>query len=927
MSAINLNSNSIWQTSFSFDHVKCLIVCRGPIRYEAMTVFEELKIKFGILISERDSVVYNQAQAPELRKIRNRSEQVHHVKDYMGSTKDEQIKCIEQIIKICRDHKYTHLFAGYGFMAEDADFVSRIENAGIIFVGPSSKVIESAGSKDEAKELARKINVSVTPGEDRIAAITLLKKAGESPKDYFSKLIKNHKLNMPQNWQSKKPLHQAISILKASSDHKIDLFSTTELQKETIQQIKKIWKENPGKRIRLKHVGGGGGKGQRIISSLDDIDQAVISVLIESKQNGVGDNKNFLIELNIEDSRHNEIQLIGNGEWCIELGGRDCSIQINEQKLLEMSLTQEMLVSEIKEYEELGKKTQAEVLRKDAKILKSMCKKAEEFGKELHLDSVSTFECILDNDEYYFMEVNTRIQVEHRVTELAYRLSFKNPDDPKDSFTVDSLVAAMILISCYGKRLPCPERIPRHASGVEARLNATNHALKPHAGGILSTWSSPCVNEIREDQGIGIPNPDTGNFLPYNLAGAYDSNVALSITHGISRRESFEKLAEILRCMEVRGHDLNLNIEFHYGLLHWLLNNDPMLKTNTNFVSVYLALAGKIKCLCDQINIEDAWDIQLRNIKEKYGREGSEICAQKSTLLLRPLKKLFSRTHLLMGWLSFQDSKNRDLKNQVTQNPIFILKDLYHFLRLEERYGTPASEKIWSEDQKILKNAIIFYRDLYKNLRQPDLSWDEITVLLNSINPPKSFIIKKDPKFWKKIVAAHRGHQIAMDILKIPEAIAEKASYFKLRGNDKLKVDIPPEYRDMKILKELADKLAPRPTARGNEILAWTGGTFYSSESPGAEVYVKQGQHIEEGDVLGLLEVMKMFNQIRAIFPGTIRKIYVEAASGTIVSRGQPLFLIDPDFPSVRKSEEENVENQFLNTNSIMQKILSGTNL
>ena len=65
-------------------------------------------------------------------------------KDYMGSTKDEQIKCIEQIIKICRDHKYTHLFAGYGFMAEDADFVSRIENAEIIFVGPSSKVIESA---------------------------------------------------------------------------------------------------------------------------------------------------------------------------------------------------------------------------------------------------------------------------------------------------------------------------------------------------------------------------------------------------------------------------------------------------------------------------------------------------------------------------------------------------------------------------------------------------------------------------------------------------------------------------------------------------------------------------------------------------------------------------------------------------------------
>ena len=65
---------------------------------------------------------------------------------------------------------------------------------------------------------------------------------------------------------------------------------------------------------------------------------------------------------------------------------------------------------------------------------------------------------------------------------------------------------------------------------------------------------------MRDDQGIGISNPDTGLLQPYNLAGAYDSNIALSITHGISRRESFEKLTEILRSMEVRGHDLHLII-------------------------------------------------------------------------------------------------------------------------------------------------------------------------------------------------------------------------------------------------------------------------------------------------------------------------------------------------------------------------------
>jgi len=109
----------------------------------------------------------------------------------------------------------------------------------------------------------------------------------------------------------------------------------------------------------------------------------VMSVLIESKAAREGDNKNFLIELNIENTRHNEIQLLGNGTWCIELGGRDCSLQMHEQKLLEVSLTEEMLEAAAREYESAGKTPQAKVLRSDAKMLSSMCKEAEEFGKAL----------------------------------------------------------------------------------------------------------------------------------------------------------------------------------------------------------------------------------------------------------------------------------------------------------------------------------------------------------------------------------------------------------------------------------------------------------------------------------------------------------------------------------------------------------------
>ena len=65
--------------------------------------------------------------------------------------------------------------------------------------------------------------------------------------------------------------------------------------------------------------------------------------LQEVKAAGVGDNKNVVVELNIETTRHNEIQMLGNGQWCVTLGGRDCSLQMHEQKLLEVSVTQEGL--------------------------------------------------------------------------------------------------------------------------------------------------------------------------------------------------------------------------------------------------------------------------------------------------------------------------------------------------------------------------------------------------------------------------------------------------------------------------------------------------------------------------------------------------------------------------------------------------------
>ncbi|ASV05653.1 hypothetical protein B2G47_05820 [Leptospira interrogans serovar Canicola] len=91
-------SSSPWIRSFSLESIKCLIVCRGPVRKEAMEIFDSIGIReYGILLSEKDSVVYPMALAPELRGFRFPNN-IHRVPDYMGAGKEEKMERIEQII-------------------------------------------------------------------------------------------------------------------------------------------------------------------------------------------------------------------------------------------------------------------------------------------------------------------------------------------------------------------------------------------------------------------------------------------------------------------------------------------------------------------------------------------------------------------------------------------------------------------------------------------------------------------------------------------------------------------------------------------------------------------------------------------------------------------------------------------------------------
>ena len=292
-------ASSPWLRSLSLQSIKCLIVCRGPVRKEAMDVFDQMGLReYGILLSEKDSVVYPKCLAPELRRFRF-PDNIHRVPDYMGSGQEEKTKRIGEIIEIAKSNGYTHIFAGYGFMAEDAEFIQAIERSGVRFMGPSSHVADEAGAKDQAKKLARRLRVSVTPGIDNISSLALLRKVKDQ--SGLDKLAKQHNLSVERGGTGPQGVEElAEALLIAGYGKLVELVTIEDLQNEAAIRCDEIWKDNAGRRLRFKYIGGGGGKGQRVISTPAEVRSAVMDILAESKVVAKGANRNFLIELNVD---------------------------------------------------------------------------------------------------------------------------------------------------------------------------------------------------------------------------------------------------------------------------------------------------------------------------------------------------------------------------------------------------------------------------------------------------------------------------------------------------------------------------------------------------------------------------------------------------------------------------------------------------
>jgi acetyl/propionyl-CoA carboxylase alpha subunit len=917
-------SSSEWVRSFSCEDLKPLIVCRGPIRKEAMDVYQEMGIShYGILLSEKDSIVYPNALAPELRQLTD-SNRVHRVPDYSGASKEERVERINQIIGIAKDNGYDSIFAGYGFMAEDEEFVAAIEKAGLKFIGPCAATQARAGKKDEAKRTALQVNVSVTPGIDNVTARTLVKK--HDSREKLLALVKAEGLECDPKVlkDTKLPLETlADHILMASYQKGIDLFSIEELCAQVQEEVAELFRKYPQSRFRIKAIGGGGGKGQRILGAsllgTKNADEKAIAkaaaeapamvreVLQEVKANGVGDNKNVLIELNIEQTRHNEIQLLGNGDWCISLGGRDCSLQMHEQKLLEVSVTQEGLLAAIAKAKAENKKEEVAALESDLKVLQRMEEESARFGQAVGLDSASTFECIVDRDRHYFMEVNTRIQVEHRVTELCYSLKFTNPNDKNDFFIVESLVEAMALLAQHKQRLPKPERIVRFNASVEARLNATDASLSPHAGGMIRYWSKPIKGEVRDDQGISMLNPDTHQFMKYKVAGAYDSNIALLLTKGDDRLGSYELLSEVLRSTTLRGSSLATNLEFHYGLVNWFLGRNVMAKPTTRFVVPYLTLVGTLKEEANKLDVVYAF-FQMKKhyaklVTEQFGdqpdllakelKNMSALLDRKGTLITRPMERLLDDPHLLSGWLSINTKNFKIEKGKVVwlRNPLGVLRETYEYLHMDYRPHKPAAEIIWDHDRDLLQQGLDFSRKIREHFGLDRDEYDKLNEILHKDKPQGGF----DQEMWDQIRSAHYGFEVGLELLGMLFLIGENTRFWDMKVQDDLEVVIPDYLTDLDLQARMKKILVPPPATKADEIVAVCGGMYYGQEAPGMPPFVTEGMHFEKDQPLYIIEVMKMFNTIRAPFSGTIDKILMEGGDGTIVQKGQPLFKITPD--------------------------------
>lgn len=225
------------------------------------------------------------------------------------------------------------------------------------------------------------------------------------------------------------------------------------------------------------------------------------------------------------------------------------------------------------------------------------------------------------------------------------------------------------------------------------------------------------------------------------------------------------------------------------------------------------------------------------------------------------------------------------------RNPLVILEETYNYLNMNYREHEPAAEIIWDHDDALLKRALRFYADLREKFGLAKDDYFKLDELLKQDSAPQGFSDQE----WQQVQSSHFGFEAGNEILGMLFLLAENTHFYDFRVEEDLEVTIPDYLTDPDLQARMKKVLVPPPSTKDDEIVAMCGGMYYAQEAPGLPAFVSEGMHFEKGQALYIIEVMKMFNTVRAQFSGTIDKILVEGGDGTIVKKGQPLFKVTPD--------------------------------
>ena len=434
---------------------KILIANRGEIACRVIKTARRMGIKTVAVYSEADR---------DARHVELADESV-----LLGPAPSRESYLVaDKIIAACKQTGAEAVHPGYGFLSENAEFARRVEEEGIIFIGPKTASIAAMGDKIASKELAAKAKVNTIPGYN-------------SPIESAEK---------------------AVEIAKG-----IDY------------------------PVMIKASAGGGGKGLRVAWNDKEALEGFTSCRNEAR-NSFGDDRVF-IEKFVEEPRHIEIQVLGDGHGnCVYLWERECSIQRRHQKVIEEAPSPFL----------------------DDKTRKAMGEQAVALAKAVNYQSAGTVEFVVGKDKsFYFLEMNTRLQVEHPVTECITGLD---------------LVEQMIRVAAGEKLAFKQSEIARNGWAIECRINAEDpyRNFLPSTGRLVKYRPPEQNMEASQPvpQGGGV-RVDTGVYEGGEIPMFYDSMIAKLITHGRDRNEAIARMREALNGFVIRG--ISSNIPFQAALL------------------------------------------------------------------------------------------------------------------------------------------------------------------------------------------------------------------------------------------------------------------------------------------------------------------------------------------------------------------------